>query len=335
MRRLLSMGLPLVVAGILCGCDGRTDKDPAAEAGSGMVATGSGEYLLPLPPPPALSPERVALGRALFHEPRLSHDNSIACASCHALDKGGVDRRRVSLGIGGSVGPINAPTVFNAGLNVAQFWNGRAKTLEEQAAGPIQNPLEMGSNWNEVIAKLRADTNYVAQFRRVYADGITPANITDAIATFERSLVTPNSRFDRYLRGEKGALGLDAEKGYRRFISHGCASCHQGVGIGGNMFQKFGVMDDYFKGRAPSDADLGRFRVTGLDEDRFVFKVPSLRNIALTPPYFHDGSAATLDEAVRVMGQYQLGKKLSDEDVGLIVAFLRSLTGEWEGRELQ
>lgn len=293
------------------------------------------EPLLPLPPAPPLPPEQVDLGNRLFHDPRLSHDNSISCASCHDLSKGGTDQSRFSVGINGTVGKVNAPTVFNSGLNVAQFWDGRAKSLEEQASGPVNNPAEMGSSWAEVIGKLRMDNEYQALFQRVYPDGMNAANIAKAIATFERSLRTPNSRFDRYLRGEKNVLSEDELKGYRRFVNYGCVSCHQGAGIGGNMFQRFGVMADFFKGRPPTMADQGRFNVTGLEEDRHVFKVPSLRNVAVTFPYFHDGSAKTLSDAVKVMGKYQLGKALSEEDVHLIVAFLHTLSGEWQGRVLQ
>lgn len=293
------------------------------------------EPILPLPPAQPLPPEKVALGEKLFHDPRLSRDNSISCASCHDLSRGGADRSRFSAGINGAMGEVNAPTVFNAGLNVAQFWDGRARSLEEQAAGPVHNPAEMGSSWDEVVGKLREDAEYRAQFRRVYSDGISPANIAGAIAAFERSLITPNARFDRYLRGEKDALSRDELEGYRRFVNHGCASCHQGAAIGGNMFQRFGVMGDYFKGRPATGADLGRFNVTGQEEDRHVFKVPSLRNVAATSPYFHDGSARTLSDAVRVMGKYQLGKDMSSEDVRLVVAFLHTLSGEWQGQVLK
>jgi len=292
------------------------------------------EPILPLPPAPQLSSGKVALGERLFHDPRLSHDDSIACASCHVLSKGGTDRSRFSVGIYGAVGDVNAPTVFNSSLNIAQFWDGRAGSLEDQAVGPVHNSAEMGSNWTEVIAKLRADKEYPALFKREYPDGISPANITGAIAEFERSLLTPNARFDRHLRGEKDVLSSEELEGYGRFVNHGCVSCHQGVAVGGNMFQRFGVMDDYFKGRPPAKADQGRFNVTRLEEDRHVFKVPSLRNVAVTQPYFHDGSVRTLADAVRTMGRYQLGKELSDEDVRLIVAFLRTLTGEWQGRVL-
>ncbi len=292
------------------------------------------EPLLPIVSVPALPPAKVALGDKLFHDPRLSHDNSLACAGCHDLAKGGTDQSRFSVGINGALGDINAPTVFNSSLSIAQFWDGRAKTLEEQAAGPVHNPIEMGSNWKEVIAKLGADSDYPALFEHSYPDGITSANITDAIATFERTLLTPNSRFDRFLRGEKKVLSNEELDGYRRFVNLGCASCHQGVGIGGNMFQRFGVMGDYFAKRQPNKADLGRFNFTGLEEDMHVFKVPSLRNIALTAPYFHDGSAKTLGESVRVMGKYQLGKELSKKEETSIVAFLHTLTGEWRGKGL-
>lgn len=291
--------------------------------------------LLPLPPVPALSPEKIALGKQLFHEPKLSHDNSLSCASCHDLQHGGVDHQRVSAGIHGQLGSVNAPTVFNVSLNVAQFWDGRASTLEEQIAGPLLNPVEMGSTWPEVLAKLSADPTYRQAFQQNYADGISMANVVDALVTFERSLITHGARFDRYLTGDKHALNAAELEGYHRFVDHGCASCHQGAGIGGNMFQHFGIMADYFKDRPLTRADMGRFNVTGLEEDRHVFKVPSLRNVALTAPYFHDGSADTLEKAVRIMGQYQLGMELSDADTRYITAFLRTLSGEWEGKMLQ
>lgn len=315
-----------------------SDPDATKSLQQGALAPAAAignDSILPLPPVVSLPPEKVALGEKLFHDPRLSRDDSVACASCHALSKGGTDRSRLSVGIDGKVGDVNAPTVFNSGFNVAQFWDGRAASLEEQAAGPVHNPAEMGSNWDEVIAKLRVDREFMAMFERTYPDGINPANITEAIATFERSLITPNARFDRYLRGDKAALSSKELEGYRRFVNHGCVSCHQGVAVGGNMFQRFGVMGDYFKGRPASKADLGRFNVTGLEEDRHVFKVPGLRNVAVTYPYFHDGSARTLSDAVRVMGKYQLGKALSEEDVSLIVAFLHTLTGEWDGQVLK
>lgn len=289
----------------------------------------------PLPSLPELSPERVALGERLFRDKRLSGDGTLACISCHELTRGGVDGLQVSVGIGGARGSINAPTVFNSSLSFVQFWDGRAATLEEQAAGPIHNPAELGSNWADVLARLSQDPEMVAAFRQAYGDGLTAGNVADAIATFERTLVTRNSRFDRYLQGNKAALTAQEVEGYRRFRELGCTSCHQGALLGGNMYQKFGVLGDYFATRPQTKADLGRFNVTAKEEDRHVFKVPSLRNIALTAPYFHDGSTNSLKQAVLIMGRYQLGRELSDEDVQAIVAFLNSLTGEWQGVPLK
>ena len=289
----------------------------------------------PLPPMPAMRPERVALGERLFHDRRLSADNSLACDSCHDLAHGGVDGKPVSVGIGGALGSINAPTVFNSGLSFVQFWDGRAASLEEQVAGPIHNPAEMGSNWAEVLSRLSLDAEIVAEFRRAYRDGLSAANVADAIGCFERSLLTPNSRFDRYLGGDKSALSEQEREGYRLFRDLGCTSCHQGALLGGNMFQKFGVLGDYFAGQPETKANLGRFNVTGRTEDRHVFKVPMLRNIAQTAPYFHNGSVASLDQAVSIMGRYQLGRELSPADVQAMVAFLNSLTGEWRGVPLK
>jgi cytochrome c peroxidase len=284
--------------------------------------------ILPLVPIAGLDPGRIALGERLFHDARLSADFSVSCASCHNLAAGGVDGQRFSVGIGGAVGGINAPTVLNSAYNFAQFWNGRAATLEEQAAGPIQSPIEMGATWSQILARLAQDAELTAEFRRHYADGLTVDNLLNAIATFERSLVTVDSRFDRYLRGDRQALTALEVDGYRRFREFGCISCHQGALIGGNMYQKFGVLGDYFAGRRLTDDDLGRYAVTKREEDRHVFKVPSLRNVGRTAPYFHDGSAATLDQAVLVMARYQLGRDLSTADVEALVAFLNTLNGE-------
>jgi cytochrome c peroxidase len=293
------------------------------------------EPIKPIPSQIALDTRKVALGERLFHDRRLSRDNSMACASCHDLARGGVDGLRTSLGIGGAVGPINAPTVFNSSLNFRQFWDGRAASLEEQAAGPVHNPKEMGSNWGEVLGKLAQDEPLVALFKASYPDGLQSRNIQDAIATFERSLTTPNARIDKYLRGDRGALTADELRGYQLFKAYGCVACHQGVNIGGNMFQTFGVMGDYFQRRGNvTAADLGRFNVTANEGDKHVFKVPSLRNVALTAPYFHDGSARTLPDAVEVMFRYQLGRTAPQQDKDLIVKFLYTLTGEHGGKPL-
>jgi cytochrome c peroxidase len=301
-----------------------------------VFATPPPEPILPLPLRVDLDQRKVDLGRRLFLDPRLSHDNTIFCGSCHRLDMAGTDRRNRSVGIGGAVGDVNAPTVFNSGFNFRQFWDGRAATLEDQIDGPVQNPSEMGSTWAEVVGKLNQDPSYVAPFRELYRDGIQRASIKDAIATFERSLITPNSPFDRFLNGDQTALTAEERAGYQRFKAYGCVSCHQGINVGGNMYQTFGVMADYFADRGhPTKADLGRFNVTGLESDRHKFKVPSLRNVALTAPYFHDGAAATLDQAVDIMAKYQLGRTLPPEDRRLIVRFLHTLTGVYTGRPLQ
>ena len=296
-----------------------------------ILPEATAEAITPLPESIPLNASKVALGNRLFHDPRLSSDNSTACASCHALDKGGVDGRRRSLGIGGQTGDINAPTVFNSGFNFKQFWNGRANSLEDQIEGPLKHPKEMGSSWAEVLGKIKNDATYRVAFAAIYPDKIQSNNIKDAIVTFERSLITPNSRFDKYLKGNHGAITADELNGYRLFKSYGCIACHQGVNIGGNMFQTFGVMGDYFQDRGNiTQADLGRYNVTKLEEDKYVFKVPSLRNVALTAPYFHDGTAVTLEQAVIIMGKYQLGVAIPSSDVALIVKFLKTLTGEYE-----
>jgi cytochrome c peroxidase len=300
------------------------------------VTAQSDEPIRPILPESNLDARKVALGDRLFHDKRLSKDNSMACAGCHDLARGGVDGLPASVGVGGAIGPINAPTVFNSSRNIRQFWDGRAATLEEQAAGPVHNPKEMGSNWVEVLAKLSLDATLVAQFKAVYPNGLQAGNIQDAIAVFERSLTTPNARFDKFLLGDKTALSADEQRGYQLFKAYGCVACHQGMNAGGNMFQTFGVMGDYFGKRGNvNEADLGRYNVTKNEADRHVFKVPSLRNVALTAPYFHDGSAKTLSDAVDVMFKYQLGRPAAAQEKELIVKFLHTLTGEYKGKSLQ
>lgn len=307
----------------------------AALSGAAFGQAGLDEPIKPIPTDQKLDPAKVALGDRLFHDKRLSRDNTMSCASCHDLGRGGVDGSPFSVGIGGAKGGINAPTVYNAALNFRQFWDGRAASLEEQAAGPVHNPIEMGSNWAEVLGKLNKDAALVGEFKKIYPDGLKPRNIQDAIAVFERSLVTPNARFDKYLRGDKTALSGDEVRGYQLFKSYGCVACHQGVNVGGNMFQTFGVMGDYFGKRGnPQPSDLGRYNVTKVESDKHVFKVPSLRNVALTAPYFHDGSAQTLQDAVDVMFKYQLGRPAAPQDKELIVKFLNTLTGERNGKLL-
>ena len=295
----------------------------------------SNEPIQPIDAPTDLDLKKVDLGRSLFNDPRLSHNNHVSCASCHDLKTGGTDRKARSIGLNDAVGVINAPTVFNSGFNFSQFWDGRADTLEKQIDGPVQSKIEMGSTWPEVIGKLKSSPEYVLTFHQAYGGDIRSDQVKASIAEFERSLSTPDSRFDRYLRRDSNALAAGERQGYELFKSFGCVSCHQGVNVGGNMYQKLGIMAPYFTDRGHIEsADLGRFNVTGDPRDMYMFKVPGLRNVALTPPYFHDGSAATLEDAVRIMAKYQLGRRLTDQEIELIVEFLKTLTGELNGRQL-
>ena len=299
---------------------------------SGLVVPPPGAAAEPIKPIPVavdVDPAKAALGRSLFHDVRLSRDGTVSCASCHDLSSGGDDGRVVSVGIEGKKGFINSPTVFNVGLNFKQFWDGRAGTLEQQVDDPVQSPREMGSLWPDVVAKLYQDAEYPKRFQSLYPDGISRNSIRNALAEFMRSLVTPNSRFDRWLGGDESALSAEEKHGYRLFKHYGCVSCHQGANVGGNMFQVFGVLNEYFKRRGNiTDADLGRFNVTGNPADRHAFKVPSLRMAALTAPYLHDGSAATLRDAVDAMFTFQLGREAPDADKDAIVAFIETLAGE-------
>lgn len=331
-----TLAIAILTGVTLAYLDWSNSTPPPAITAPQQLAGVEAEPITPLPLTTPLDNKKVELGRRLFHDVKLSSDGSVSCASCHSLANGGVDRRVRSRGIGGKEGGINAPTVFNSGLNFRQFWNGRAETLEEQVDGPLQHPAEMGATWTQAVAALSKDQSYRTEFADIYRDGIQPHNVRDAIAIFERSLVTPNSRFDRFLRGDRTALNEEELAGYRLFKQLGCISCHQGMNIGGNMYQKLGIMEDYFTSQGNiSEADLGRFGITKRKEDRHVFKVPSLRNIALTPPYLHDGSAKALEDVVLVMARYQLGEQLDPDDLKKIIAFLRTLTGEYQGQPLE
>lgn len=295
------------------------------------------EPIQPIPIPEPLNPRQraiVALGEKLFADPRLSSNDTTACVTCHPLQKGGADRQRFSRRALGDPTPVNTPTIFNLSLNFRLFWNGRVRTLEDQIR--IAHLVDADTRWPQVFEKLQQDPAYVEDFATVFADGLTIANIQAAIVAFEKSLITPNSRFDRFLRGDPNAISPREAQGYALFKSYGCAACHQGANVGGNLFQKFGVMGDYFKDRGDlTQADAGLFNVTGQEDDRNVFRVPSLRLVALTPPYLHDGTAATLQEALKIMAKYQLGRPISDEHIELIIAFLKTLPGEYQGKLLQ
>lgn len=286
---------------------------------------------------PRLDPAKTALGKRLFAEPQLSGSATRSCASCHALDKGGADGQRTPLGDKGEKLPLNTPTIFNVALNFRQGWAGRFGSLEAITDFLLAGSPAMGGDWNQVLARLNGNAEYRRQFAASYGNGpIVREQVIDALVVYQRSLATPNSRFDRYLAGDPRALSAREQNGYVLFKRYGCASCHQGMNVGGNMFQTFGVLGNYFeqRGGSLSPADLGRYNVTKAESDRHVFKVPSLRNVALTAPYFHDGSAATLPEAVEVMFRYQLGRPAPAADKADIVAFLHTLTGEYAGKPL-
>ncbi len=277
---------------------------------------------------------KADLGKKLFNDKRLSTDDTISCASCHDFAKGGTDNLRFSEGVRKQFGDINAPTVFNAVYNVAQFWNGRAADLQDQAGGPPLNPIEMASkDWNEIITKLSKDADLTAAFKAVYPAGWNAKNITDAIAEYEKTLITPNSAFDKWLAGDDNAISAEAKEGYERFKAYRCASCHVGKALGGQSFEFMDLKKDYFADRGePLGSDSGLQGFTKKDEDLHKFKTPNLRNIELTAPYLHDGTITTLDEAVRIMGIYLSGLEVSPTDRAKIVAFLRTLTGEFEGK---
>lgn len=291
--------------------------------------TFGGEPITPVPLVHNLDRNKVALGGRLFKDARLSADNKISCSHCHDLAHGGADGLPRPVGIGGIVGVINTPSVFNSAFNFRQFWDGRAATLEDQIEDHLLDPKEMASNWPDVVARLEKVAVYRRDFTALYPDGIKPETVKDAIATFERSLTTPNSKFDRFLRGEQNALDGDEFAGYVLFKKLGCITCHQGVNVGGNLYEKLGLFENYFEGRGHvAPADLGRYNITRNEENRYEFRVPSLRNVALTAPYFHDASASTLEEAIAIMAKYQLGVTLQRDEIAKIVKFLNSLTGE-------
>jgi cytochrome c peroxidase len=293
------------------------------------------EPIQPIPLHIDLDEKKVTLGEKLFRDVRLSGDKKVACISCHGFDTGGVDRMTRSRGVKGQLNLVNTPTVFNSGFNFKLDWDGKYENLFTNVDGPLLSPIIMGGKWEEIIPMLRSSPDYVKAFAKAYADGITKDNVRDAIATFEESLYTPNSRFDQFLRGNSNALTQEEKEGYNLFKEYGCVSCHQGINVGGNMFQKFGVLGDYFADRGKViKADLGRFNVTGQEKDRYVFRVPSLRNVELTSPYFHDGTTETLEQAVNVMVKYQLGRSLKSEQINLIIQFLKTLTGEYQGKPL-
>ncbi len=279
-------------------------------------------------------PDKVALGERLFNDPGLSGDKQMACADCHILEQGGDDNRPIAFAPEGEPQLFNTPTVFNAALNPTLNWRGDELSLESQADTDLSKRHHSGQPWPGLLATLRRDSGYRSQFDATYNSGITQENVVDALATFERTLITP-APFDRWLRGDRDAITAEAHEGYQLFKGLGCIACHQGINLGGNLYQRIGIFADFFADSdRVSDQHLGRYSLTGRERDRHVFRVPGLRNVAVTAPYFHDGRTAELATAVRQVARYQLGRELTDPDVRRLLAFLHSLTGEYRGRSL-
>ncbi|MBQ7135933.1 cytochrome-c peroxidase [Campylobacter sp.] len=281
--------------------------------------------ITPLPTNIPYDKEKAMLGKQLYMDTSLSKDGKVSCNTCHDLKRYGVDNEIFSIGADGVLDePFNSPTTFNSVFNFVQFWDGKAKNLAEQAKNPFINPKEMAlKDEAEVVKRVEANAKYKASFDKIYGE-ITMQNITDAIAEFEKTLITPNAPFDRYLNGDENAISSQAKRGWEAFKSNGCVACHQGQNIGGTMYQKIGIFEPY-----PNQENLGRYEITKIESDKMVFKVPSLRNVAKTAPYYHDGSIPTLDACVQFMAYYQLGRFLDQQTVDDIVAFLESLTGEF------
>jgi len=287
------------------------------------------QIVKPIPIQNDYDKSKAKLGQELFFDPSLSRDGTIACVNCHTLPGSGAESSDVSTGINGQQGPINSPTVLNARYNFKQFWDGRAETLLDQASGPITNPLEMGNTLERMLQTLKQNKHYTTEFKKVYKK-LTTENVLDAIVEFEKALTTPNAKFDKFLRHEVN-LTKEEMYGYKLFQDKGCISCHNGVNLGGSMFQKFGAfieLNETDRQRLHNGVDLGRYNVTGRDEDKYVFKVPTLRNIELSAPYFHDAKAKTLNEAIKTMALHQLGQELDTKDVNALESFLKTLTGE-------
>ncbi len=313
----------------------------AAIAVAGFSSVAWSDALPTKAPAPAnnpTTPAKVSLGKMLYHDPRLSSSGTVSCASCHNTMLGGEDNRGGSVGVGGQVGGRSAPTVWNAAFNEVQFWDGRAASLEEQAAGPVTNPIEMGmKSWDDVVARLETIEGYQVAFEKAFGkDSISKDTATKAIAAYERTLITPNSPYDKYVKGNKSAMTEQQIRGMKTAVEIGCTSCHSGPAFNGpGTFQKFPVISHgAIQAQFKLKKDKGLAEVTGKEKDEHFWKVPTLRNVALTAPYFHNGKVKTLDRAVKVMAKLQLGKDLSDKEVEDIVAFLGALTGEFPKQEM-
>jgi cytochrome c peroxidase len=331
-RGIAAASIALCIA--TCGDGGRAAlaAETFATPFSTVEAPSTGEHAFaPLPQSIALDARKVALGARLFRDRRVSGDGRVSCVDCHMLDRGGANGAPRSDLPGRGPVAVNVPSIFNMAFEFRFGWSGRFEDIGEQLDAAMALPAAMAGDWSRAAAVIARDPSIASAFAELYPDGTTGRNLRDALAIYSLSLITPNSRFDRYLRGEL-ALSTDEQRGYELFREYGCASCHQGINIGGNMLQRFGVMRSYFDERGDvAPADMGLFVASKREEDRYVFRVPSLRNVALTAPYFHDGSASSLEQAATVMARYQLGRDLNEAQANDIAAFLRTLTGELNG----
>ena len=347
MRKTSTLAITVALILALDGCNkegsdnrapatrGAVEEPPIGSAADKLMEEARAEFKpIPLNPPKLegneATPEKLALGRMLYFDPRLSASHAISCASCHAIGLGGADNQSTSIGHRWQRGGRNAPTVFNAQYNLAQFWDGRAKDLFEQAGGPMVNPVEMASPQVHIVEQLKSLPAYGAYFAKAFPGGgdpVTLDNVQKAVAVFEATLTTPNAPFDKYLRGNNSALDAEQKEGLRLFMGKGCSTCHNGVNVGGGRYAKFGLVSSPGDKLRPP-GDLGRFAITKDEADRYVFKVPTLRNITLTAPYFHTGLVWDLNEAITVMGKAQLGADLTPDETAKIAAFLGSLTGD-------
>jgi len=291
------------------------------------------EPISPIPQLVILNKSKSRLGKRLYYDKSLSDQNKLSCASCHNPESGGVSNVTLSLNSAGQAVVVNTPTILNSIFNRWQNWNGRISSIEEQIDDSITSPTLMNTSWNDVINKLNKNDGYVSEFYSEYTDVVKREYIIDALKHYINTLITPNSRFDQYLLGDNNAITAEEKAGYEEFKSHGCIACHQGINIGGNVFEKFGIFGNYFKDSGKVNLyDKGRFNITGRQRDLYVFRVASLRNIANTAPYFHDGSAETLEKAVKIMSRYQLGNTISDKEINLLVKFLLTLSGEYRDK---
>lgn len=294
-----------------------------------LISSLNAVILKPIPQKITFNKAKVELGKELFFDPILSKDGTIACVNCHILPGSGAESSSVSTGINNQKGPINSPTVLNARYNFKQFWDGRADSLYEQASGPITNPIEMGNSLENMLDTLKDSEHYQTAFKKTYGS-LTIDHVLDAIVEFEKTLITPNAKFDKFLRHEI-ALSPQETRGYELFQNKGCISCHNGINLGGSMFQKFGAIIDLNEidtNISTNKTDLGRYNITKREQDKFVFKVPTLRNVALSAPYFHNATAKTLKEAIKTMAFHQLGVNINETEIQNIEVFLKTLTGE-------